>query len=451
MFDFHRPMVIASCIFLSSCSITYNSPEVLETDTPYDVSVVSMTPDVVSRANTSAYTPRRLPAVFSQTAGAGGTPRGLGALPVAPEAPVRPAPRTLDLRIPSAIEPSTYNIGVSDVIQVNTRSLSSQALEQAGAISAAQSQRQGYTVRDDGAIAIPEVGAVSVEGLTIEQAEERVFERLVQNQLDPEFSLEIAEFNSKRVSIGGAVVQSQIVPITLKPLSLDEAITAAGGINLPNQDYASIRIYRDGELYQIPLSTYFKRADLRKISLIDGDSVYVDNAYDLERAQAFYERQIQTLELQRSARTNALSELQSEIGLRRSELAERRENFQAKLDIGAVDQDYVFLAGEVTQQSRIPLPFETRASLADVFYENGGFPTTTGNPAHIYVLRTGNRDTLTAYHLNAQNIVNMAMATKFEMRPDDIIFVREQPITVWGRALQQAFPTLLNVAVASLN
>lgn len=272
-------------------------------------------------------------------------------------------------------------------------------------LGSAQSQRQGYTVRDDGAIAIPEADAVR---------------------------------------------QSQLVPITLKALTLDEAITAAGGIVLANQDFASIRIYRDGTLYQIPLAAYLKRADLRKITLVDGDSVYVDNAFDLERAQAYYERQIQTMEIKRSARASALSELSTEIGLRRSELSERRANFQAKLELGAVKQDHIYLAGEVDQQSRIALPFETKASLADVFYEGGGFPTTTGNPAHIYVLRLHNLDSLTAYHLNAKNIVNMAMATKFEMRPDDIIFVREQPITVWGRSLQQLFPALIRVGAAQV-
>lgn len=449
MLTLPRSAFLASFFFLSSCGVTYTSPKVSENDTSYDVSVVEMTPDAVSRANTSKYQPKRLPAAFSQTSGAGGSPRGLGSLPQAPEVPSETVPGALELRLPPAVERSAYKIGIGDVILLATRAPGG-TVEQLSGLLAAQSQRQGYTVRDDGAIAIPEVGAVSVEGLTIEEAEERVFQRLVQNQLDPEFSLEIADFNSKRVSIGGAVKQSQVVPITLNPLRLDEAITAAGGIALANDDYASIRIYRDGALYQIPLSDYYKNTAARKTILTDGDSVFVDSAYDLEQAQQFYEQEIQALQLKQQARINALSELQTEISLRRSELAERRSNFQAKLELGAVDQDHVYLAGEVSQQSRVALPFETKASLADVFYENGGFPTTTGNPAHIYVLRAKGNENLTAYHLNAKNIVNMVMATKFEMRPDDIIFVQEQPITVWGRALQQAFPALINAGVASI-
>ncbi|WP_368411296.1 polysaccharide biosynthesis/export family protein [Cognatishimia sp. 1_MG-2023] len=380
---------------------------------------------------------------------AGGSPRGLGSLPAAPEAQIQPAPGALALRLPPAAEHPIYQIGIGDVILLATRA-SGRAVEQVSGVFAAQSQQQGYTVRDDGAISIPEVGSVTVQGLTIEEAEERVFQRLIQSQFDAEFSLEIAEFKSKRVTIGGAVGTSTLVPVTLTPLTLDQALASAGGIALANQDFGSIRIYRGGELYQIPLETYFKDSKARKLVLLDGDSVYVDNAYDLERAQEFYERQIETLELKQRSRLNAISELQSEIDLRRSELNEQRSNFQSKVDLGAVDRDYVYLTGEVANQNRIPLPFETKASLADVFYENGGFPTTTGDPSQIYVLRANNTEELTAYHLNAKNIVNLTVATKFEMRPDDIIFVREQPITVWGRALQQAFPALISAGATSL-
>ena len=444
-----RSALLASFVFLSGCGISYNSPEVGGTDAVYDVTVVSMTPVNVSRANTSSYTPKILPAAFSQTSGAGGAPRGLGSLPQAPEMHSETVPGALEFRPPPQIEPGAYKIGIGDVILLATRAPGG-TVEQLSGLLAAQSQRQGYTVRDDGAIAIPEVGAVPVEGLTIEEAEGRVFERLVQNQLDPEFSLEIADFNSKRVSIGGAVKQAQLIPITLNPLHLDEAITAAGGVMLTDDDYASILIYRDSTLYQIPMSVYYEDAAARKTVLTDGDSVFVDNAYDLAQAQAFYEQEIQALQLKQQARINALRELETEINLRRSELSERRSNFQSRLELGAIDQDYVYLAGEVAQQNRIALPFETKASLADVFYENGGLPTATGSPAHIYVLRANGDENLTAYHLNAQNVVNMTMATRFEMRPNDIIFVREQPITIWSRALQQAFGILVGAGVSRL-
>jgi len=35
------------------------------------------------------------------------------------------------------------------------------------------------------------------------------------------------------------------------------------------------------------------------------------------------------------------------------------------------------------------------------------------------------------------------LATRFEMRPNDIVFVEEQPITKWNRAIQQVIPSLI--------
>ena len=53
---------------------------------------------------------------------------------------------------------------------------------------------------------------------------------------------------------------------------------------------------------------------------------------------------------------------------------------------------------------------------------------------------------ITAYHLNARNAADMILATRFQLRPNDVIFIKEQPITQWNRALQQLFPTLINTA-----
>lgn len=404
MLALHRPVFVAIVTLLSSCGVTYNSPKLVEDDTSYDVNIVEMTPGAVTRANASVYRPKTLPAAFSLTAGAS----------------ISAKSELQKLHRPPALEHEAYKIGIGDVILLATRS-SGQSVEELTGLLKAQSQRQGYTVRDDGAIAIPEVGAVPIAGLTLEQAEDRVFQRLVQNQLDPEFSLEISEFNSKRISIGGAVERPVLIPVTLNPVYLDEALTTAGGLAVPANKPGLIRIYRQGKRYQIPLDVYYKDNSLRKTVLADGDSVYID------------------------------SELKTEIDARREELAERRSVFESKVKLGAINRDHIYLAGEVSQQSRIALPFDSKATLADIFYENGGFPTTTGNPAHIYILRLQHAEELDAYHLNATNVANLVMATKFEMRPDDIVFVREQPITAWSRTLQQIFPTLLSIGASQLN
>ncbi|WP_282026690.1 polysaccharide biosynthesis/export family protein [Limimaricola cinnabarinus] len=447
-----RGLLLGTTLMLGGCGVSYNSASVQEQAQGLPVEVIGLTSRSLARANSAPYTPRSLPAIFYQTAG-GGSLRGMGALPNAPALPTL-APQPLELRVPPAVEPRPYEIGVGDVVLLATKSAAGSSVEQLSGLLAAQSQRQGYTVRDDGAIAIPEIGQIQIAGLTLEEAEAAVFDAIVRQGIDPAFSLEVAEFNSKRVAVGGAVAQARLVPITLNTLDLGEALTAAGGVTLRDQDYASIRLYRDGTLYQIPVEVFFARPELQNTVLQAGDSVYVDTNYDLDRALQFYEQQLEVTQLRSSARLRALNELQAEIGLRRAALAEARETFVTREELDAEPRDYVYLAGEVSSQNRFPLPYNRQASLADVLFANGGIETVTGDPTEIYVLRpaqtAGGEDAVIAWHLDAGNAAALVLATKFEMRPNDILFVEAQPITKWNRALQQALPTLINTAAAGV-
>jgi polysaccharide export outer membrane protein len=446
-------LAIGVMFALSACGVSYNSPSVQKRNDELPVSVVKMTPKSVAYANAQSYVPQALPEVFYYAAGGGADVRGAGAIPAAPYIPTE-SRRQLDYRPLPDIEPRPYRIDVGDVLLLATRGNAS-TVEQLSGLLAAQSQRQGYTVRDDGSIAIPEVGSVQLAGLTVQDAEDRLFQVLVQNQIDPSFSLEIAEYNSKKVAVGGAVRAPRLVPITPNPLTLGEALIAAGGLGVKDEEFASIRIYRDGTLYQIPLATYRAQPELQKKLLTAGDAVFVDTTYDLDRALEFYQAQISVISLRSSARTNALSALTAEVNLRRSALEERRSNFERRETLGAEDRDYVYLSGEVNNQGRVALPYNQQATLADVLYGEGGFDNSTGDPTEIYVMRSTNDPSkvgeVVAYHLNTRNAANTVLATRFEMRPNDIVFIEEQPITKWSRALQQAFPSLLRVATGSLN
>ena len=306
-------------------------------------------------------------------------------------------------------------------------------------------------VQDDGAVAIPNVGRVRIAHMTVDQAEATLFQAFVGNQIDPTFSLEVAEFNAHRVSIGGAVANPAIAAIKLTPLYLDEVIAAAGGITASDQDHASVRLYRDGSLYQIPLQRLYSDPKLMKTPLLANDSIFVDTEYDLARAQAYFEQQILLDDARRQSRELAVQELLTEVSLRRANLEEARSNFQVRSDFGANDQDHVYLTGEVKTQMRFTLPYEQRASLADALYGAGdGVLVRTGDISEIYVLRASpdprEFGAVTAWHLDARNAANLTLATRFELRPDDIIFVAEQPVTRWNRVIQ-----LTTSMVAAIN
>jgi polysaccharide export outer membrane protein len=240
----------------------------------------------------------------------------------------------------------------------------------------------------------------------------------------------------------------------MRALFLDEVLASVGGVQT-GDDYAIVRIYRDGTLYQVPVSELYSDRGLRRIRLIGGDSIFVDTTFNLDRAQGYFEEQIQRAEFTRRARSDALAELQSEISLRRNALSDLRDNFRSRLELGAIEQDHVFIIGEVTSPGRFALPFNNTASVADALMENGGVSPETGNPAHIYVLRgsTDPRDisAITAYRLNARNAVHFILATQMELRPNDIIFVAEQPVTRWSRTINQITPSIIGLGTRAIN
>lgn len=172
-------------VALTGCGSVYRAPLVdagIEDGT--NVRVVRMTAETVVQANRSAYQPRTLPAIFSQTAGFGSAQRGIGALPE-PTFGLETPPSATALRVPPAVNPGPYTIGIGDVVLLSTPSTGS-SVEELSGLLAAQNARQGYTVQDDGAVNIPNVGRVILSGLTIEQAEDELFQRLVENQFDPD-------------------------------------------------------------------------------------------------------------------------------------------------------------------------------------------------------------------------------------------------------------------------
>ena len=442
-------LALSISLGVAGCGAIYRSPAVRAAGVDgSSVVVVQITAETVQVANQTPYQPQTLPAAYSQTAGAGEGLRGAGELPDPPSASPRDGANTT-LNLPPEVDPGPYKIGVGDVIILAMpQDPDGTPTTAAGSLSVSQNRRNTYTVQDDGAITVPDLGRVSMAGLTVPEAEDVLFQKLVENQIDPSFNIEIAEFNSSRVAIGGAVANPGVVPVALSPLYLDEALSSVGGVVAT--EGAAIRLYREGQLYQIPLDSLYSDQSLARVRLLAGDSIFVDTGTDLNQAQDYFAEQIKVAELRQSARTVALQELNTVVSLNRAALNEARANYQARTDLDAVDRDYVYLTGEVGVQGRYTLPFGTQASLADALYgQAGGIPTQTGDVSEIYVLRASAdpAGAVTAWRLDASNAINLLLATRFMMRPDDIIFVAEQPVTRWGRIIQQITPSLINTGV----
>jgi polysaccharide biosynthesis/export protein len=88
-----------------------------------------------------------------------------------------------------------------------------------------------YTVDTDGTIDFPLVGRIRAGGLTLRQVEEALAKRLASGYLvNPQVSVEVAEYRSRNVFIVGEVRAPGQYPIKLN-MSLVEALALAGPTN----------------------------------------------------------------------------------------------------------------------------------------------------------------------------------------------------------------------------
>ena len=449
---------------LSACGVYYTSPQVSDgsifggNDTDLKVNVVALTFESTTKANLDPYVPARLPLGFQPDAIARVTSQTVAVppLPPAPAPATRPGSRPgfVADRLPPIEAPQPYTIGIADVLLLSADA-GSATVQQLPALISAQSKRQGFVVQDDGAIAIPDAGRVRVAGLTMQDAEAEIFQALVAAGIDPSFSFEISEFNSQRVTVGGEVRQPQLVPITLKPLYLHEAVSAAGGAAVRYPDVAKIQLFRSGQTYQISMDRFRSDPAMRQYVLRDGDSVFVVSDFDEERARAAFSEMIQLRQQQSQQVNYQIQALNAQIQFERNEFEKaeaERELFKDRVELGAVKRDYAYLAGEVRRTSRVELPFEQKANLADVLFNKDaqGVDIREADYAEIYILRRSpnpeEAGLVRAYHLDASNAVNLSLATMFDIHAGDVVFVAEQRITAWNRVISQMVPSLLSTA-----
>jgi polysaccharide export outer membrane protein len=420
----NKSLSFVCLLALSACGAIYTSPSVIGASE--NIRVVEISPQSITHANTTPYVPKQLPDAFNQTS-----------LSIQ-EMPIDTFPylenkrnKNFQINLPMNAKPNPYKLGVSDVVLVATPTTESTTT--LSALLAAQNKHLGYTVQDDGAISIPDIGRIVIAGQTLEKAEATIFQALVENQIDPKFALEIIEFNARSISVDGSVKFPKTVPITMKPLTLQNALQNAGGIVSLTPEYTTIQILRNNKEYAIPLQQFQGQPTLQNFILQDGDSINVENSFH---------KQIAINDANSAAIMNA--QIKTDLKRQQSEVA--RKTFLTKLELGAVKRDYVYLAGEVAKQGRFPLPFNNMASVADAIYSKNGIRTREGNLSQIYVLRGASSNTsIIAYHLDAKNAVNLLLATKMQLRPNDIVFVAEQHVTAWNRVISQILPTF-NVA-----
>jgi polysaccharide export outer membrane protein len=101
----------------------------------------------------------------------------------------------------------------------------------------------------------------------------------------------------------------------------------------------------------------------------------------------------------------------------------------------------VFVLGAVAPVT-IPIAPEKRETMADILFTPGGIlASPNAQRSEVYLLRGTNP--VEAFKLDATDPTRLVTAAAMQLRPNDIIFVPEQPLASFNRALMQVTPLRL--------
>lgn len=153
-----------------------------------------------------------------------------------------------------------------------------------------QTVNPAIVVQSDGTIYFPFVGQLCVEGLTVGEIQKRIAARLSRYIRNPQVTVQVVKFRNRNVYVLGEVKNPTMLPITDRPLSLMEAITAAGGIDPNVADPAHIYLirgcYQRPDVFWLKAKTPQALLIAERFPLQENDIVFVSSAAltDLNRA-----------------------------------------------------------------------------------------------------------------------------------------------------------------------
>jgi polysaccharide export outer membrane protein len=248
----------------------------------------------------------------------------------------------------------------------------------------------GSTVNENGNIFYPYLGEVRVVGRLVADVQRGLAERLAEYIPDPQIEVKIAAFNAQKIVVTGAVIAPQSMKITNIPLSLLEAVNAAGGMS--------------------------ERADSRRVTIRRGRDNHVVDLY------AFLENG--------SAGGNPI--------LRGGDI----------VNVPAASPRQAYILGQISSPGVIDLGFDS-ISLTEAITQQGGLNETSADAKGIFVFRN-HISGIDVYQLDASTPLAFVLATKFTLFPDDVIYIVSDPAAKWNRIISQLIPTITAVRSAQL-
>lgn len=153
-------------------------------------------------------------------------------------------------------------------------------------------------VRANGRISVS-FAEVNVNGLTADQAASELTRALSVYFRNPQVEIQVKEYNSKKVSVLGAIGSAPRGGIGSIPLTgrttLLELIAKAGGL-APNAALERVRVTREsGKSYTVNMFRYIQEGDLSQDFVLDsGDAVFVPERVPGEERRVFLLGEVKT-------------------------------------------------------------------------------------------------------------------------------------------------------------
>jgi polysaccharide export outer membrane protein len=283
-------------------------------------------------------------------------------------------------------EAPVYTIGPGDVVGVIVYD-HPELLPNAGAVISQQvdptgiSVAPGFIVGANGEISFPYIGRVQMQGLTEIEASDIIAKRIARYIKDPQVTVRIQSFRSRRAFVEGEVRTPGLQLFTDVPMTLAEALNRAGGIT-SNGDRSFVTLTRGDRTTLIDLTRLQDLgAGAGRIPLQNGDVVQVRNR----------------------------------------------------------DESKVVVMGEVLRPSSL-IMHNGRLSLNEALGEAGSASLGTANTGQIYVVRNTAKGTPAVFHLNAKNPAALALADRFPLQPRDVVYIDSVPLVSWNRVASLILP-----------